>query len=138
MTRHHLPRRFLYGLGVLVFAALPLIFLSRGLRAGQDSQQNQPAQQQSQQDQGQGQQQEKPKKKGGFFGGLKAITGSSSEQTSATASAGAKGVGCQDGPKIADAPTTAAEQPVAKMESYSLPQGDLAKFIESGHLKAKQ
>jgi hypothetical protein len=67
---------------------------------------------------------------------LKEITGSSSEQTSATASAGAKGVGDEDGQKIADAAPD--EKGEAIMESYSLPKGALAKFIAGGHLVPKQ
>lgn len=137
MIRLYLTRRFLYPLGVVLLATLPLVFLSPGLSAGQDPQQGQQQQGQQNQSQGQSQQQEKPKKKGGFFGGLKAITGSSSEQTSATASAGAKGVG--EGQQIGEVtPTPADRQAVANMEGYSVPQGDLSKFIEDGHLKPKQ
>ena len=133
MTRHCLTRRFALVLALVLLAGLPLILLSGRLNAGQEAQQNQ---QQGQQDQGQGQQQ-KPKKKGGFFNGLKEVTGSSSEQTSATASAGAKGVG--EGEKIGNVtPTPAARQAVTAMDNYSVPQGDLAKFTAEGHLKGKK
>jgi transcription initiation factor TFIID subunit TAF12 len=136
MIKLLVTRRFLYAGGVVLFAAMTLIFLSRSVRAGQDNQQGQ---QQGQQDQNQGQsqQQEKPKKKGGFFGGLKAITGSNSEQTSATASAGSKGVG--EGEKIGNVtPTPADRMAVTLMETYSVPPSDLTKFIQDGHLKGKQ
>lgn len=137
MIRLYLTRRYLYPLGVVLVATLPLVFLCSGLRAGQDTQQGQHPQGQQDQSQGQSQQQEKPKKKGGFFGGLKAISGSSSEQTSATASAGAKGVG--EGQQIGEvAPTPADRQAVTNMEGYSVPQGDLSKFIEDGRLKPRK
>jgi hypothetical protein len=104
--------------------------------ASQDNQQSQ----QDQQQQGESQQQsdQKPKKKGGFFGGLKKVTGGESGQESAaTASAGSKAVG--EGAKIGEiTPTAADREQVTKMENYSIPQGDLKKFQENGHLKPKQ
>ncbi len=128
-------RRSSYAVVFVLVAAAALVLTSRTIRAGQDTQQGQ--QQPAQTDQTQGQQQEKPKKKGGFFGGLKAATGATQEQKSDTASAGTKGVG--EGAKIGDvAPTAADRQAVTQMENYSVAQGDLSKFIEAGHLKAKQ
>jgi hypothetical protein len=139
MTKHLPMRRILYASGVVLFGFLTGVFLSHNVRAGQDNQQQQGQQEQNQ---GQSQQQEKAKKKGGFFGGLKEITGSSSAQTTDTASAGAKGVGAPhagEGEKIGSVtPTPADRQAVTLMETYSIPQGDLSKFIDEGHLKGKQ
>ena len=136
MIRRILNRSFLPVLGLALLGAVALILSSGRLRAGQDSQQQSP---QSQSGQKQGQSQDKSKKKGGFFNTLKAATGSSSQQTSATASAGTKGVGDEDGQKIANTtPTAADQQAVTAMEKYSLPQGALPKFIEDGNLKPKQ
>jgi hypothetical protein len=127
MTRHFVTRRFALALALVLLAGLPLAFLSGRVNAGQDTQQ-------TQQQQGQ---QQKPKKKGGFFSGLKEVTGSSSAQTTDTASAGAKGVG--EGEKIGNVtPSPADRQAVTAMENYSVPAGDLSKFIEDGHLKPKQ
>jgi hypothetical protein len=136
IIRNKFARRFRYALAVAVLVGLPLVFLSRKARAAQDNQQSQQTQQQGQQAQDQSQQQ-KPKKKSGFFSGLKEVTGSSSEQTSATASAGAKGIG--DGEKIGNVtPTAADRKAVTAMDNYSVPQGDLSKFIQDGHLNSKQ
>ena len=67
---------------------------------------------------------------------MKAITGSSSEQTSATASAGTKGVG--EGAQIGDAqPTAADRQAVSAMETYSVPAPEVRKFQDDGKLKSK-
>jgi len=67
---------------------------------------------------------------------MKAITGSSSEQTSATASAGTKGVG--EGAQIGDAqPTAADRQAVSAMEAYSVPAPEVKKFQDDGKLKSK-
>ncbi len=86
------------------------------------------------QDQEKQQKEEKPKKKGGFFGGLKAIRGSSSEQQEVTTTAGSKTVG--EGEEIGNAkPSAADRQAVAGMESYAIPQEDLAKFQQEGRLK---
>jgi hypothetical protein len=80
------------------------------------------------------QKEEKPKKKGGFFGGLKAISGSSSEQKEVTTTAGSKTVG--EGEEIGNVkPSASDRQAVTGMESYSIPQQDLAKFQEDGQLK---
>jgi cytoskeletal protein RodZ len=93
------------------------------------------AQDQQKQDQAQTDQQKK-KGGGGIFGGLKAVTTQSSDQNKATASAGTKGA--LDGKEIADkTPTSADMQQVTDMENYSVPQGDLKKFQEDGHLQPK-
>lgn len=77
------------------------------------------------------------KAKGGFFGGLKSVTGQSSEQSEETASAGTKGVG--EGQKIANVtPTAADRQAVSAMEGYSVPPNDLKKFQQDGHLSPGQ
>jgi hypothetical protein len=90
----------------------------------------------SSQDQAAKDQQQK-KKKGGFFGGLKAITGESSEQTEATRTAGSKTIG--EGERIGDVqPTADDRQKVNGMEKYSVPEKDLKQFQEDGHLKPKQ
>lgn len=139
MIKFRFVRRTLFALGVIALGAMSTIFLSRALRAGQDSQQGQASAQQGQQgqSQGQNQQQQKPKKKGGFFSGLKEVTGTSSAQTSDTTSAGAKGVG--EGDKIGNVTPTAADlQAVTNMEAYSVPKDDLTKFVEDGHLKPKK
>ncbi len=139
MIRLNFPRRFHFLLALALVATVPLVLSSRRANAGQDAQQGQQQQGQADQGQGQGQgqSQEKPKKKGGIFGGMKAITGTSSEQTSYTASAGAKGVG--EGAKIGDVtPTPADRQAVTQMEGYTVAQGDLSKFIDGGKLKPKQ
>ena len=133
MIRTYFTRRFIVALGLAV-AVLAMSLASRAVRAGQDAQQGQ-----SDQGQGQSQSQGKQKKKGGFLSGVKAMRESSKEQTSATASAGTKGVGDEDGQKIANTtPTAADQQAVTAMEKYSLPQGALPKFIEDGNLKPKQ
>lgn len=102
---------------------------------GQGQQQAGQDQQQSGQDQTQtGQQPKKKKKGGGFFGGLKAITGESSEQTEAAATAGSKSVG--EGEKIGNVtPTAANRQQVKGMENYSVPEQDVKKFQQDGNLK---
>ena len=80
---------------------------------------------------------QKKKKRGGFFSGLKAITGESSEQQEVTATAGSKTIG--EGEQIGDAkPTAADRQAVTAMENYPLPQNDLKKFQEDGRLKPNQ
>jgi hypothetical protein len=123
---------------ILSIVALPLVSVfylmgSAALKAEQDSQQSQ-----QNQNQGQSQQEAKPKKGGGIFGGLKSITGSSSEQTSATASAGAKGVG-EEGKKMAALTPSAADvAAVTSMDQYSVPAADLKKFQQDGNLLPKQ
>lgn len=80
--------------------------------------------------------QQQPKKKGGFFGGLKAVTGTSSDQTEDTAAAGSKGVG--EGARIADVTPTAADRgKVTAMDNYSIPDKDLKQFQQDGKLAAK-
>jgi hypothetical protein len=100
--------------------------------------QDQSQQDQSQQDQGKSDKdQQKKKKKGGFFSGLKAVTGESSEQQEVTATAGSKTVG--EGEQIGDAkPTAADRQAVTTMENYSIPEKDVKKFQDDGQLKPKQ
>ncbi len=98
-----------------------------GLRA-QDQTQQPEEQQQS------GKDQKDKKKKGGFFSGLKAVTGQSSEQQEVTATAGTKGVG--QGEQIGNtSPSAADRRAVGAMESYSIPPPDLKKFQEDGGLK---
>jgi len=83
------------------------------------------------------QQEKKKKKKGGFFSGLKAITGESSEQQEVTATAGSKTVG--EGEQIGNTqPTAADRQAITAMENYSVPQKDLKKFQDDGRLKPQQ
>ena len=127
--------RFFFALAVLAVLAW---VTTQPLRAVQDAQQTPPQDQGQSQSQDQTKTQEQPKKKGGFFKGLTKVTGGQSgQESSATASAGAKGVG--EGDKISDlTPTAADRQAVTAMESYSLPQGDLNKFIQDGKLKSKQ
>lgn len=75
------------------------------------------------------------KQSGGFLGGLKAISGSGSEQQQLTATAGSKTIG-EDAQGIVDAqPTAADRKAVASMESYSIPSVDLTKFQSDGQLK---
>jgi len=123
-------------IGVLVLvlcAAGPSARAQDQSQQGQD--QGQQSQDQSQQNQDQSQQQKK--KKGGLLGGFKAITGQSSEQGQATASAGTKGVG--EGAKIGDTPPTPADrQKVTQMENYSVPDKALKKFQADGHLVPQQ
>lgn len=110
---------------------LGLILLMVLAAPASQTSQEQPAQEQAQKDQ------QKKKKKGGFFGGLKAVTGQSSEQQEATATAGSKSVG--EGQKIGDVvPTASDRQQVTGMENYSIPEKDLKKFQDDGHLKPKQ
>lgn len=128
-------RRALFQLTVLLGMALMFAFILPGWVVAQQDQQTQPDQQnQPKQDQPQTDQQ--PKKKGGFFGGLKAVTTQSSDQKKDTASAGTKGA--LDGKKIADTtPTAADKQQVTDMENYSVPKDELKKFQEDGHLQPK-
>ena len=117
--------------GTMLFVVLAFL-AGPGARA-QDQSQSQPQEDQNppQKDQPQ------PKKKGGFFKGLKAVTGESSEQTEATAAAGSKSVG--EGAKIADVKPTASDRgKVTAMENYSVPEKDLKKFQEDGKLVPKQ
>lgn len=99
--------------------------------------QDQPQEGQSQSQQKDQQQQQQKKKKGGFFGGLKAVTGESGEQTEATRSAGSKSVG--EGQTIGNVrPTATDRQKVTDMEKYSVPDKDLKKFQQDGQLAPKQ
>jgi hypothetical protein len=117
---------------LIVFAALT------AWGAPPTSPQDQSQQDQSQQGQGKSDKdQQKKKKKGGFFSGLKAITGESSEQQEATRTAGSKTVG--EGEQIGEAkPTAADRQAVTAMENYSIPEKDVKKFQDDGRLKPKQ
>ena len=99
--------------------------------------QSQPDQSQQTQEKSDKDQQKKKKKGGGFFGGLKAVTGESSEQQEVTATAGSKTVG--EGEQIGSAqPTAADRQAVSAMEKYSIPEKDVKKFQDEGQLKPKQ
>lgn len=123
-------RRAVGRMAVLMGISMMVVLILPGLGASQQDQQNQPDQQK--QDQTQTDQQPQ-KKTGGFLGGIKKMTGSSSEQTKETASAGTKGA--LDGKQIADmTPTAADRQKVTDMENYSVPQDDLKKFQNDGHL----
>lgn len=97
-----------------------------------------PQDQQQQQDQSQQKEQEqKKKKKGGFFGGLKSVTGQSSEQQEVTATAGSKTVG--EGEQISSVtPKAEDRRQVSAMENYSLPPADVKKFQEEGKLQPKK
>ncbi len=99
--------------------------------------QPQQGQDKSQQDQSQSdQQQQKKKKKGGFFKGLRSVTGESGEQTEATRTAGSKSVG--EGQKIAEVTPSGSDwQALDAMEKYSVPSQDLKKFQADGHLQPK-
>jgi len=122
-------RRAGFQLSVLAGIAVIFALILPGLGAAQQGQQDQPKKDQSQTEQ-------QPKKKGGVFGGLKAVTTQSSDQKKETASLGTKGV--MDGKEIADkVPTAADKQQVTDMENYSVAQGDLKKFQEDGHLQPK-
>lgn len=121
------PLALVTGVAVIFALTLPL----RGVaQQDQDKAQDQQKQDQTQTDQ------QKKKGGGGIFGGLKSVTTQSSDQNKATASAGTKGA--LDGKEIADkTPTSADMQQVTDMENYSVPQGDLKKFQEDGHLQPK-
>jgi hypothetical protein len=103
----------------------------------QDQQDQQSQQNKTNQDQTQTDQQQK-KKKGGLFGGLKKVSGvESGQESAATTSAGSKSI--SDGKKIGEmTPTAADRQQVTDMENYSVPQNDLKKFQDDGHLQPKQ
>jgi len=74
--------------------------------------------------------------KGGFFTGLKAVSGQGSQQEVATATAGSKSVG--EGRKIAEVtPTPADWQAVSEMETLTVSQVDLANFRTEGSLQAQ-
>ena len=119
---------------LVLCAAVPSARAQDQSQQGQD--QGQQSQDQSQQNQDQSQQQQK-KKKGGFFGGLKSVTGESSQQSAETRTAGSKTIG--EGAKIGDMqPTGADRQKVTQMENYNLPEKDLKKFQADGHLVPKQ
>lgn len=125
-------KRKLQALPLLLGLILLMVLAAPASQTSQEQPaQEQPAQEQAQKDQ------QKKKKKGGFFGGLKAVTGQSSEQQEATATAGSKSVG--EGQKIGDVvPTASDRQQVTGMENYSIPEKDLKKFQDDGHLKPKQ
>lgn len=135
-----MKRNSLLSAGILLLALFVIVSRARS----QD--QSQQGQDQTQQGQGQGQQapdqqqqpqQQKSKKKGGFFSGFKAITGQSTEQGEATASAGSKSVG--EGQKIGDVhPTAADRKKVGEMENYSIPDKDLKKFQEDGQVQPRK
>ncbi len=125
----------------LLLLAMAMGFIPAGSTARPQQDQTQPDQNQPQpqQDQSQpGQDQPKKKsKKGGFFKGLKAITGQSTEQTQETSTAGTKSVG--EGAKIGSVtPTDADRQQLSAMESYTLTDIDMKRFQKDGHLQPKQ
>jgi hypothetical protein len=132
MNRLERMRPVLGPLAMPLLAALLCAWPSPSARAAQDNPQNPP---QGQQEQNQNANpQQKQEKKGGFFEGMKAVAGSSSSQTSYTASAGAKGVG--EGKKIGDVtPTATDRQAVMSMERFFIPPMEVKKFDEDGHLK---
>jgi hypothetical protein len=118
---------FIVWMGMALMSALilPGLGMAQQDQQSQQDQKSQPKQDQTDQ---------QPKKKGGFFGGLKAVTTQSSDQNKATASLGTKGA--LDGKQIADmTPTAADRQKVTDMENFSIPQGDLKKFQDDGHLQ---
>jgi hypothetical protein len=118
---------------LIVFAVL----MAWGAPPTSPQDQSQPDQSQQSQEKSDKDQQKKKKKGGGFFGGLKAVTGESSEQQEATRTAGSKTVG--EGEQIGDAqPTAADRQAVKAMENYSIPEKDVKKFQDGGQLKPKQ
>lgn len=121
------------GLCVLILILVVTAATSFGLPQDQP----QEGQGQTQKDQQQKDQQQEKKKSGGFFRGLKAVTGESSEQTEVTATAGSKSVG--EGEKIGNVtPTTADRLQVKAIEDYTVPEKDVKKFQEDGHLQPKQ
>lgn len=112
----------------LVLVGMLLLVVARPAMAAQD----QPA---SEQEKPEKEKKEK-KKKGGFFSGLKAVTGSGSEQQELTATAGSKTVG--EGEGIGNVqPTSADRAAVTAMEGYSLPGPELKKFQGDGRLKSQ-
>lgn len=99
--------------------------------------QSQQSQEQTPKDQEQNQNQSQKKKKGGFFGGLKAVTGESGQQTEATRTAGSKSVG--EGEQIGEVePKNSDRQQVDAMDKYSVSPADLKKFQDQGHLQPPQ
>jgi hypothetical protein len=129
--------------GIFVLVLLMALAVSVGasrhrLQAASQDQNNQQNQQnKTNQDQTQTDQQQK-KKKGGLFGGLKKVSGvESGQESAATTSAGSKSI--SDGKKIGEmTPTAGDRQQVTDMENYSVPQNDLKKFQDDGHLQPKQ
>jgi hypothetical protein len=114
---------------ILICALALAAALPRTLLPGQDQQEQEKTEKEKQQS--------AKKKKGGFFSGLKAITGESSEQQEATRTAGSKTVG--EGQQIGDTtPSSADRAQVNAMERYTVPQADLKKFAEDGQLKPEQ
>lgn len=117
------------GFRLITWGVVWTVLVAAGLPAPRA--QEQAPQSEQQQDQ---QKDQKKKKKGGFFSGLKAVTGQSSEQQEVTATAGTKGVG--EGEQMGKTvPTSADRQAVSAMEGYSIPERDLKKFQEDGRLK---
>lgn len=131
MMKTRIRLTILTGMAVMFGSTVPRL-AARQDQQNQQNQQNQPSQDQKQTDQ-----QPPEEKKGGRFGGLKKITsGQSASETTSTASGGSKGI--SDGKTIADkTPTGADRQQVSDMENYSVPQNDLKKFQDDGHLQPK-
>jgi hypothetical protein len=121
----------------LAFLAVLAWVAVQPLRAVQEAQSQDQGQTQSQ-DQTQTQTKEQPKKKGGFFKGLSKVGGGQSgQESSATASAGAKGAG--EGKAIANLTPSAADiAAVTGMEHYNVTTEVLKKFEQDGHLQPKQ
>ena len=112
---------------VLAFLSIP----GRPASAVQD----QSAGDQEKSDKDQKAQEKEKKKKGGFFSGLKEVSGGGSEQKELTATAGSKGVGeGEDIGKIQ--PTSVDRAAVSAMESYSVPEPEVKKFQTDGRLKS--
>ncbi|MHB8652329.1 MAG: hypothetical protein ACYDA9_00465 [Terriglobia bacterium] len=129
------------GLALLVAIAVSLSPSMHRVHAASQDQKNQQDQQDQKKDSNQNQtqsEQQQKKKKGGLFGGLKKVSGvESGQESAATTSAGSKSVG--EGKKIGEmTPTAADRQQVTDMENYSVPQPDLKKFQDDGHLQPKK
>jgi cytoskeletal protein RodZ len=124
----------MFPLAILMSMAVMLAVILPRLVAAQQDQQNQ----KDQQDPNQSQTDQKAKKKkGGIFSDTNDVNTQSSDQKKLTASAGTRGA--LDGKQIADkTPSAADKQQVTDMENYSVPQGDLKKFQDDGHLQPKQ
>ena len=121
----------------VVFMVPLMLMMAADVPWAPSQDQEQQGQEQQGQEQNQKDPQQKKKKKGGFFGGLKSVTGQSSEQQGVTATAGSKTVG--EGEQIGNVtPNPADRQQVTSMENYSVPEKDLKKFQGEGHLQPKQ
>ncbi len=107
--------------------------------AQQATQQQQQEQQKKDQKDQKDKKEAKPEeKKGGLFGGMKAVTATrSSNETELTASAGAKGVG--EGDKIGKVKVTAEDrQKVEHMAAAKPSATDLKAFLQEGKLATER